>query len=210
MSDKLSINIPNIIRLADVVAELEPASFRMGTWLHTPRPHGWPNPDDPVDTALFCGTVGCLAGWACVALDPKWSVYGYDYRPRPRAAQLLGLDEIRAELLFLPVLGTEAFCQYDDIMSGEAAATLRHLAATGEVRWMAEPKVWRHFVHHSPEVWELDVLETDRFCDVAGVFYTGDEVEVNLPVRMPERACDEVRSLAGHIRQTWRRVECAG
>ena len=36
------------------------------------------------------------------------------------------------------------------------------------------------------------MLETDRFCDVAGVFYTGDAVEVSLPERWPERTCDAV------------------
>ena len=92
-------------------------------------------PDDAYNQAHIdwpdgprCGAPACIAGHA-TWLAGMWNPYG---RIIARAAEWLGLDKRQACPLF------EAIPQgMDDVKltPRDAAATLRHLAETGEVRW---------------------------------------------------------------------------
>lgn len=75
-----------------------------------------------------CGTVACIAGHAVLKWRPGWH-YGPIMGP---AAEILELDEWTAKHLFTPNNTPNG---YEAIDSQQAARTLRHLAATGEVRW---------------------------------------------------------------------------
>ena len=78
---------------------------------------------------VSCNSPRCIAGHA-VALAERGSLpMDWDIA-RCKAKAWLGLSEDRARLLFTvyPLLDTEPSAQ-------DAAATLRHLAETGEVDW---------------------------------------------------------------------------
>ena len=69
------LNTAGINTLADAVEGLPYEAFEMATWLCGPDqiPSFTPNWDDPVQTALDCGTFACLAGWGCIVIDAEWS-----------------------------------------------------------------------------------------------------------------------------------------
>ena len=81
-----------------------------------------------------CGTVACVAGWAALAYgkNPQESYYQAGIR-------ILGLEINQATRLFSPLnSGYKA-------TNKQAAATLLHLAKTGEVDWGADPDLYpRH------------------------------------------------------------------
>jgi len=87
-----------------------------------------------------CGTPSCIAGWACaMAVDE----YGPELKAKAKAAyrgphiawsdwlpaDYLGLDRDKSFHLFAPD------GDWSRITPSQAAATLRHLAKTGEVDW---------------------------------------------------------------------------
>ena len=51
-----------------------------------------------------------------------------------------GLNEDQAQVLLRPVVGIDAMYSYADINPKDATDTLRRLADTGRVGWLAEPK----------------------------------------------------------------------
>lgn len=91
-----------------------------------------------------CGAVCCLAGAATQfyggkagevlfdqALDrgsAQWQSRIHSPNVRQTAMQVLGIDDDIAYRLFEP-------CNFEKVTPAIAARTLRHLAATGEVRW---------------------------------------------------------------------------
>ena len=82
----------------------------MGSWLMT-----------------ACGTVACIGGWTIHLWGKKDADQG-----ESDAGRLLGLERSRYIPLFYPDVGDRPWAS---ITPAEAAATLRHLAKTGEVRW---------------------------------------------------------------------------
>lgn len=87
--------------------------------------------DELVEAAHGCGTVACIAGWAC-------AVFGETFDPRfDRARDILGLTAEQGEQLFF---ADGALDGLQDIPKADAVAVLRHLAETGEVVWPATPK----------------------------------------------------------------------
>lgn len=76
-----------------------------------------------------CGTAACIAGFACLQ-DPRprkiWEV-------ELDAQRLLGLTRGQAWSLFAP----GSINNYATITPAQAAATIDHLIATGEVVWAA-------------------------------------------------------------------------
>lgn len=76
-----------------------------------------------------CGTVACIAGWAC-ALDVGLSEAAGIRSPFMHARTILGLDERQATLLFIPDP-----LNFDAITPADAAKVLRTLAETGDVDW---------------------------------------------------------------------------
>lgn len=101
------MNTERILHIADLIEKLEPQQFDMSDYIYTAE----------------CGTVACIAGWT-------YLTYGGCGDPYSEARNLLGLDEDRADALFLPY-----GCDWEDITPAHAAQTLRKLAETGEVDW---------------------------------------------------------------------------
>ena len=203
-----TLDTKRLREMADAVEQLPYHAFEMGTWLYIPNPlpSFTPNWDDRMMTALDAGVIACLAGWGCIILDEEWSPYGYEHRPNLRMQHMLGLTPAQSSELFAPRLGISVMCSYTDITPANAAATLRHLADTGSVSWhAATPKEWKSFIKRSPEHWERDILETDAYCDVAGVFYAAHHTEVNSPQDGREMP-DEVREFLHHVETTWERI----
>lgn len=130
-----SVNGPNILRLADALQELidtpasvpVPLGFNMSLWLfERGSPMAALTPDKAGGHA--CRTVGCIAGWA-VTLAGQAEVPNADsIELQRRAREWLGLDGARADALFLSRTSANA---------EQAVRTLRHLAMTGEVSWLA-------------------------------------------------------------------------
>ncbi|MBB3411264.1 hypothetical protein FHT87_005217 [Rhizobium sp. BK316] len=81
-----------------------------------------------------CGTPACIAGWAAwEALGrPSGHLYDVACDLEGEATDYLGINPMKADLLFYP---PEEVGLYQEITPSQAAATLRHLAETGEVDW---------------------------------------------------------------------------
>lgn len=120
----------NVERIRQLAAHLrEPTTaphFDMDRWLQSNATNRM-----PIGQAIYtCGTVACIAGHATALFQPDiWveSVGVWEI-----AERLLGLTEDEASDLFLP---TDFRDNLSTITPEEAAATLDHLAATGEVDW---------------------------------------------------------------------------
>jgi hypothetical protein len=112
------MNTERILHIADMIEKLEPRQFDMSDYV----------------TENECGTVACIAGWTYLTYgDPAG-----EGDPHELAAIHLGLDEDRADDLFLPnplTSGLPSCVTYAQITPAHAAQTLRKLAATGEVDW---------------------------------------------------------------------------
>ena len=203
-----TLNIAAINTVADAVEGLPFDVFNMGEWMDTlggPINTVVPNWNDRVQTAVDCETAACIAGWTCIVLDDEWSPYGYDYKPDKRARKLLGMTMDEARQLFTPVVGVDVMCNYADITPKDAADTMRRYADTGRVEWLAEPKLWHDYIKASPEHWEMEILESDAYCDVAGVYHDGQQTEVNIP-QDGRKLPDEVREFVSHVIETWERI----
>ena len=110
------MNKTNILKLADHIERLEPEEYDQRVFEHD------------------CGTPACIAGHAALCSMRGWGTL-FKYHPTPilSARKWLGLDSTQTSLLFAAFpLNVNANPTQQD-----AAATLRHLAETGEV-------VWRH------------------------------------------------------------------
>ena len=115
------MNTDKILQLADIIEQSE--DYAQSKYFHG------------------CGTPACIAGHACamegwgkspLAPTTSWVVkQGEDPVPAPEEARdILGLTTRQADILFEGApLGP------DEPTAADAAATLRHLAKMGEVRW---------------------------------------------------------------------------
>lgn len=128
----MSLNIVNILKVRDLILA-HPDNFDMNYF-------GF-NPDTgTVDISNIeheCGTVACIAGWACYAAgDPRAVSRG---EVMETAADFFGLDLDVARPLFLPgddgniseAGGARAYSATPQ----QAATVLNRLAKTGEVNW---------------------------------------------------------------------------
>lgn len=88
-----------------------------------------------------CNTVACIAGWAVHVQEKPEAIYRSSYERVKRidgiatfyaAREYMGLDYELADKLFAPTY----FSEWSKITPAVAAATLRHLAATGEVLYI--------------------------------------------------------------------------
>jgi hypothetical protein len=107
------------------------------------------NTSTPDQGAHNCGTVACIGGWAealfgesgrASKLDPRRA--GKSCDPLLLATYLLDLTAIQGIRLMCPNAsgyGDISRQRLDRISQASAVATLRHLAATGNVAWRAAP-----------------------------------------------------------------------
>lgn len=83
-----------------------------------------------------CGSVGCIGGWNHVVHHPTDVRWATGWKIMHQAAHDLGLDDQRAAELMNPA---QCDCDYNVAIyratPEQAAACMRHLAYTGEVRW---------------------------------------------------------------------------
>lgn len=107
------MNVERILHLADIIetqphtsAEAE-SGFSMQDYTHR------------------CGTPSCIAGWANSVFE------AVDLNSGEVAAVILGLDFEQESSLFYP----SGYSEASKHTPAQAARTLRHLAATGEVDW---------------------------------------------------------------------------
>ena len=109
------MNVENILKVADAIEQhsIPDLGFNMSVWKEAASP--WRRDM----SGHNCRTVACIAGWT-VALFPD-----------DDAADALGMDDDRADLLFYP----RGWINGSAFPSSRAVAVLRHLAATGEVDW---------------------------------------------------------------------------
>lgn len=86
-----------------------------------------------------CGTAGCIAGWIIGSMTgvEAWSRHEIYFK----ASAAIGISLEKAERLFEPRYSDGRSLDLDKITPREAAATLRGLAETGEVRWVREEKL---------------------------------------------------------------------
>jgi|ERR1044071_6845858 hypothetical protein len=111
------INVELLEKVVAVILE-EPRKLDMGTWASDAEER-IVNPDHRPP----CGTVACIAGWACFIAKqergeplPKGAeLYAFYDKARDEAMELLGLDEDEADLLFDCPTGDEE----DDLWPGE-------------------------------------------------------------------------------------------
>lgn len=109
--------VQRIIELADLIEALPDEQFDMRLFRHYP-----------------CNTPGCIGGWAVFHFAPN--VWSRMNEPSGEVAKkLLGLSNDQAEALFYVGDSCPDDSLYDSITQQDAAATLRHLAKTGEVKW---------------------------------------------------------------------------
>ena len=124
------MNVENILKVADAIEQhsIPDLGFNLGWWLC----------DGEEDRSGHgCRTTACIAGWAIAVRDgggmPEqrplnfdWLNEAGDFMGLPNESDRSGYDPIRADLM----LSIE-----EHRTPSEAAAVLRHLAATGEVDW---------------------------------------------------------------------------
>ncbi len=117
-----TLRVDRILMLADEIEKpTRGFGFNMDWWsVNGAVLKGWPL-REPTN---YCGTVCCIGGHAEAMYGTKRDL-GWT-----EAGRLLGLDEVKAYLLFYPNLG-----DYASISRSHAARVLRHLAATGLVDW---------------------------------------------------------------------------
>jgi hypothetical protein len=126
----MPLNIARLTELAEVLEtrdKLDGMGFDMDYIYQR-----WETPAEP--KAKHCGTVGCIAGWACVLFDK-------DSKQNPteeRAQRLLVEDatwqdyDTLHDLFFPPVNAN-----WSSITTKAAAEAVRAAIATGEVDWRA-------------------------------------------------------------------------
>lgn len=102
------MNVQRINELADIIEALPDSSFDMTRF-----------------TDNECGTPLCIGGWAVWHFDRKNFAVGHIEH---KAAKVLGLN-LEQHGIFYPD------CLFHSVSKHDAAATLRHLAETGDVKW---------------------------------------------------------------------------
>lgn len=99
------LNVDNVVRLRDFIAELPAHQFDMTVWA----------------VSHDCGTVGCIGGWGC-------QLFSTD---ADGIEKVLGLTEEEANALFCP----PDYSHPGRYTQAMAVETLTRLAETGEVSW---------------------------------------------------------------------------
>lgn len=129
------MNVENINLVADTIEDhakrgegLRGVGFNMSVY-------GFTVADCRPDHIDDCGTVACIAGWAClIALPGIANLEQFEEDTgeilEDFAADFLGLDWDKSGALFLPDEPA-----WPDITPMQAVRVLRHLAKTGEVDW---------------------------------------------------------------------------
>lgn len=79
-----------------------------------------------------CGTTCCIAGWARIVEEGKFSKRWSEHATAAKARAFLDLDGDQGSELFY---GLNSPTLLQNIKPKQAVATLRHLAQTGEVNW---------------------------------------------------------------------------
>jgi hypothetical protein len=130
------MNKERILLLADMIENSTPPTskpnlgFNMATYFDTSV--GYSRHDDQFEG---CGTVGCIAGWACFAFDPDQAHAHAGGEDRTHffniAREHLDLDAEQAENLFKPRMEAS----YDDLTPSQAAQVMRQLVETGRADW---------------------------------------------------------------------------
>lgn len=117
MTKSFTVEQLRCLELARIIREgLEGVEFDMGTYRN------------------WCGTAGCIAGYAVAKYEP--AIWGKANAGDPHipavAKKLLGLDSTAKRTLFRE---TEGRATLDNINPAMAAATLENYAMTGKVEW---------------------------------------------------------------------------
>lgn len=129
------MNVENILKVADAIERhtISDLGFNMGTLRY--GEHVYPD-----KSGHNCGTVACIAGWTLAVLG-NLKTEGFD-----EAAAYLGVTRANdpdgnAELFFASnhPRAKNGVGPLQLISQEQALATLRHLAATGEVDWSVAP-----------------------------------------------------------------------
>ncbi|MCI0705436.1 MAG: hypothetical protein L0241_30620, partial [Planctomycetia bacterium] len=118
-------NTERLLDLADIIenSRLSNVRFYMDTWAK-----------DDLDADHECGTFACIAGHAVVAAygnreAERIARFGC---PSSKARRILGLTRNEATRLFHPhAVQMIPYKEYKSITPHDAAAVLRHFAATG-------------------------------------------------------------------------------
>ena len=124
------MNRENILKVADAIEQhsIPDLGFNMD-WLETERIYRLSGHREIVrkdNTGRDCGTIACIAGWAC-RLAGVPANFG-------SARKFLGIPENLRDPLFY-AHGSAVQDRLEDIQPQTAVAVLRHLAETGEVDW---------------------------------------------------------------------------
>ena len=94
------MNTENMLKLADLLDNVKPAKFNMGSWCQNTD-----GEDTSADHVGECGTTACIAGWAVVVAIPepikRIEVLGDDQSGIAEFARdFLGLTEKQTDYLF--------------------------------------------------------------------------------------------------------------
>jgi hypothetical protein len=103
--------------------------FNMGAFCSPVAGYLWDDPE--ADYIPECGTIGCIAGWACLAFGETSHNPHHPGIGSVWAGSLLDLGVGEAHRLFYPPDDVK----YEEVTPTQAAIVLRHLVETGEVDW---------------------------------------------------------------------------
>jgi hypothetical protein len=124
------MNVENIKKVRDVIANLPPERFNMAALFVVDGKAVMPERKSPVKLVESCGTAACIAGWTLATFrQPKHS-------DAFEAGNLLDLNYMQRDDLFTPVGYDEG-----EYTHAQAVAVLDHLIATGEVDWSVAEQV---------------------------------------------------------------------
>ena len=210
MTTTPAINTDCLNRLANALENADFRSFQLRTNLDMEYPDRWDH-HDPIRSVSDCHATANIAGWTLMIFAP---VLICEYQNPDTYLQLVGINRIAQELLeldddqaadlFFP--GSDDLpCDHRDISPRDAANTVRLLADTGRVEWIAEPKPCDYYTKRAPGAWELSIIESSDFRKTGNVFYGLRQTEVSIPKRVPETT-EDVEAFIRHIHQTWQRI----
>jgi hypothetical protein len=145
-----SLNLPNLIRVRDHLAKVDPQAFDLSMWFQVEhRASCGFIATKKCGQALegSCGTTACIAGHVLALFTPNEFMSN---DPATTAAELLGLSEEAGNDLFLPWSNRHVPVDYPgeltrrdlpngtgraDVTTSQAVQVLDHLIETGEVDW---------------------------------------------------------------------------
>jgi hypothetical protein len=129
----MTLNVERILKLADDIEADQRYVFDMSDFVGHYRKEGMNEGDFLRENVPLhpCGTACCIAGFVKVAYS--LSVEGLAGHSELMAKNFLGLNQEQVEELFYVDSGK---IPLGEITRTQAVATLRRLAATGEVEWL--------------------------------------------------------------------------